>query len=149
MTPMIFGIGLCTIVAVALLSTLYLLAREERYDKRDYWLKMKKLETDAIMQFAPHFADAKELSIESPRDGHLQVKVSRRDHAPLPPQYIHPTIITPQALYGGGATRVEVLTGSVDDYYSRDCDWENQESRKKVRNYADESRKYAKERDKN
>jgi hypothetical protein len=143
MTPTIFAIGLCTTVAVALLYSLYLMAREERYAKREYWLKMKQLETEAIMKYGPLFADAKELSIESPKDGHLKIKMSRRDHAPLPPQYIRPTIITPQALYGGGATRLEVISGTVDEYYARDCDWKTKEGRKKVKNYADEPSKQA------
>jgi hypothetical protein len=134
MTPMIFGIVLSAIVAIALVLTFILLSREERFAVRSYKLQMRELQVHAIMNAGSMFSDAKELTFEELDGDRMTVKVSRRDHAPLPPQYITPTIVAPQALYGGGATRMQVLTGMIDDFYASDCQTGNQ--RKKVKNTA-------------
>jgi hypothetical protein len=147
MTTTSFALVLGCIVASAFIIAFALLSREERFADREFKLRMKMIECNAILKYAPMFRDAKELTFQTVEDGKLKFKMSRRDHAPLPPQYITPTIVPPQALYGGGVSRMEVLTGSVDRFYANDCDWAEQNERKKVKNYAEESRKYAEERD--
>ena len=135
-----FAFIMSLVVLCAILFCYAILAREERQVKREYWLTMKDRETRQLELLGGMFKNAKHLEIESPRDGHLKITMSRRDHAPLPPQYITPTIVAPQPLYGGGVSRVEMLTGNVRDF----CD--DIPPRRKVTNFSNESTKYANKR---